>query len=191
MSATLSIADIAGTAPETVSLSGTGVAQATTSVKSLTFGTQGLNNTSAAKTVSLTNNDSTALTLYGNTITGTNATDFSQSATTCGASLAAHSSCNISVTFTPSVSGAETATLNITDSASNSPQTVSLTGTGVAQFTLSAASINFGNETSGSASAAKSVTLTNNTSAAVSISSIGIGGTNPANFTQSATRRLT
>jgi hypothetical protein len=170
-----------------VSLAGTGVTQSTTSVTSLAFGTQGLNNASSAKTVSLTNNDSTALTLPGNTITGTNAADFAQSATTCGSTLNPHTSCTISVTYTPSVLGAETATLNITDSASNSPQTVSLTGNGVAQSTLSPASINFGNEAYGSTSAAKSVSLTNNTSAAVSISSISIGGTNPTNFTQSAT----
>jgi len=70
--------------PQSVSLAGTGgVAQATTSATSLTFGTQGLNDTSAAKKVTLTNKNSTAITLFGNTITGTNASAFAISATTC------------------------------------------------------------------------------------------------------------
>jgi hypothetical protein len=67
-----------------VSLAGTGgVAQATPSATSLTFGTQGLNDTSAAKKVTLTNKNSTAITLFCNTITGTNASAFAISATTC------------------------------------------------------------------------------------------------------------
>ena len=159
----------------------------TLSTTTLAFGTQGLNSTSAAKTVTLTNNQSTALTLSGNTITGTNASAFAISATTCSTSLAAHASCTISITFTPAATGAMTATLSIANSASNSPQSVSLTGIDAAQFTLSVTSINFGNQVFGTTSTAKSVTLTNNTSAAVSISSISIGGTNPSNFTQSAT----
>jgi hypothetical protein len=70
--------------PQSVSLASTGdVAQATTSATSLTFGTQGLNDTSAAKKVTLTNKNSTAITLFGNTITGTNASAFAISATTC------------------------------------------------------------------------------------------------------------
>jgi hypothetical protein len=56
--------------------------------------------------------------------------DSSTIGTACGSSLAAGKSCTISVTFTPSVLGAESATLNVNDSANNSPQQVSLTGTG-------------------------------------------------------------
>jgi len=46
------------------------------------------------------------------------------------ADLAAKSTCTIGVTFTPSAKGTRTATLNVNDSANNSPQTASLTGTG-------------------------------------------------------------
>jgi hypothetical protein len=186
MTATLSIADTAGNSPQTVSLTGTGVQPVTLSAATLAFGNQGIVSTSAAKTVTVTNNNSVALSLASIAIAPTPG-DFAQSATTCGASIAAHSSCTVSVTYTPSVLGAETATLILTDTAGNSPQNVSLTGTGVAQFTLSAASLSFGNQAFGTTSTAKSVTLTNNTSAAVTISSISIAGTNPANFTQSAT----
>src|ERR1019366_6237152 len=65
-------------------------AQATLSPTTLSFGKQGLNNTSAAKKVTLTNNESKAIAISGKTITGTNASAFAISAKTCGTSLAAH-----------------------------------------------------------------------------------------------------
>jgi len=79
--------------------------------------------------VTLTNVGTTALTITGKAITGTNAGDFAQT-NTCGSSLAASASCTFSVTFKPTASGTRTAALSVTDSASGSPQTVSLTGTG-------------------------------------------------------------
>ena len=78
----------------------------------------------------LTNNLSTALTVGAADITGADTGDFAISSTTCGASLAAKGKCTFSVTFTPGAKGTRTATLQDNDSANNSPQTVSLTGTG-------------------------------------------------------------
>src|SRR5258708_16556784 len=48
----------------------------------------------------------------------------------CGSSVAAGASCTISVKFTPTAAGTRTGTLTLTDNASNSPQTISLTGIG-------------------------------------------------------------
>ena len=186
MTATLSVADSATNSPQTVPLTGTGVAQATTSVTTLAFGNQGLKSTSAAKTVTLTNNDSTAITLSGETISGTNASAFAISAKTCGTSLAGHASCTISVTFTPAAIGAMTATLSVADSATNSPQTVPLTGTGAAQATTSVTTLAFGNQGLKSTSAAKTVTLTNNDSTAITLSGETISGTNASAFAISA-----
>src|SRR5450759_2138249 len=186
MTATLSVADSATNSPQTISLAGTGVAQATTSVTTLAFGKQVLNSTNAAKTVTLTNNDSTAITLSGETITGTNASEFAISATTCGTSLAAHTSCTISVTFTPAATGAMTATLSIADSARNSPQTLALTGTGVTQATTSVTTLAFGKQVPNSTSAAKKVTLANNDSTAITVSGETITGTNASAFAISA-----
>jgi hypothetical protein len=39
-------------------------------------------------------------------------------------------SCSVMVTFTPTATGTLTGTLTVTDAATNSPQTVNLTGTG-------------------------------------------------------------
>jgi hypothetical protein len=52
---------------------------------------------------------------------------------TCGAvpvTLAPKQSCTLAVTFTPSTTGAHSATLNLSDNASTSPQSVALKGTG-------------------------------------------------------------
>ena len=123
---TLSFTDNASGSPQTVSLSGTGVEPATLTPPSATFPKRKVGTTSAVKTFTLTNNQTVALTSIAISTTG----DFAVSATTCETSLAAKKSCTISVTFTPESTGTLTGELNVSDSASNSPQTASLTGTG-------------------------------------------------------------
>ena len=63
-------------------------------------------------------------------LTGVNAGDFAETHT-CGSSLTPGASCNISVTFRPTVTGTRTAKLSITDNAAGSPQKVALSGSGV------------------------------------------------------------
>jgi len=77
--------------------------------------------TSTAQTVTLTNTGSTSLTLSGVAVTGANSADFVQN-NNCGSSLAAGSNCTIVLLFTPSASGARSATLSITDNATGSPK---------------------------------------------------------------------
>jgi hypothetical protein len=112
-----------------VPLSGTGESQSTVSPATLTFAAETVGTTSAAKTVTLTNNLSTALTFNGITFTGADPGDFTET-NTCGSSVPTKSHCIISVKFSPKATGMRTATMNINDGANNSPQTVSLTGTG-------------------------------------------------------------
>jgi hypothetical protein len=72
--------------------------------------------------------------ISGATVGGPDWQDFVQGGyyVNCGinAPLGAGVNCPIVVTFTPLAAGARTATITITDNASNSPQTVSLSGTG-------------------------------------------------------------
>jgi hypothetical protein len=126
--ASLSVADNASGSPQNVALTGIGTT-AKLSPLSLTFAAQTVGTTSAAKTVTLTNVGTTALTITSISITGTNAADFSQTHT-CGSSLAAGASCTTSVKFKPTATGTRTASLSVADNASGSPQTVKLTGTG-------------------------------------------------------------
>jgi FtsP/CotA-like multicopper oxidase with cupredoxin domain len=95
------------------------------------FGNQAVGTTSSSQTVTLTNSSTTsALSLASISVTGTNASDFAQ--TNSCPSLAAGASCQIQLTFTPSSAIAEFAALTVIGSASNSPQSVPLTGTGTA-----------------------------------------------------------
>ena len=95
----------------------------------LSFGTVVTGSSSAAKTVTVTNTKSAALTITGISIVGTDPTDFSQT-NTCGATLPSATSCTISVIFKPTAPEKLSATVSIADSSSDSPQTVSLTGSG-------------------------------------------------------------
>jgi hypothetical protein len=52
----------------------------------------------------------------------------------------------VSITFTPTVLGKQTGTLSFIDNASNSPQTVPLSGIGVEPATLTPASATYGQQ---------------------------------------------
>jgi hypothetical protein len=107
----------------------------------LGFGNQNVGQASTIQTAILSNTNSSALSITGIAVSGAQSGDYQQS-TTCGTSLPAGGSCTISVTFTPQAAGLRTAMIQISDSAFNSPQTISLSGTGVAApgFTLGTAS---------------------------------------------------
>ncbi|MFB3923482.1 MAG: choice-of-anchor D domain-containing protein [Terriglobia bacterium] len=91
----------------------------------LTFASQGYGIESAPQAVTLRNSGTAALSITSIAASG----DFAQS-NNCNASLAARSSCTINVTFTPTAAGSRTGAVAITDNASNSPQSITLTGAG-------------------------------------------------------------
>ncbi len=140
---TLVIADDAAGSPQQVNLTGTGVAPAaavTLSPTSLTFPDTPVGTTNATSlTATLTNSGSTTLTITKIAVSG----DYTQT-NTCipsggtSGSVAVGASCTITVTFTPKGSGNRTGSVAITDNAKGSPQTVGLSGMGIALFTLSA-----------------------------------------------------
>ena len=127
--AAVTITDNAASSPQTARLSGTGIVQADLSRTDVTFRARRVGTTSAPEEVTLTNNLSTHLAIASITFTGADPGDFRET-NTCGRRLGAMSDCRIFVTFRPGATGTRTATLNVNDSANNSPQTVALTGTG-------------------------------------------------------------
>ncbi len=183
--AAVTISDSAAGSPQTVSLSGTGISAVTVSPSTLTFATRLIGTTSAASSVTLRNNGSTALSIASITIGGTNGSDFAQT-TTCGTSLAAASSCTIRVTFTPTAAFGRTATLTINDSDPTSPQVVTLNGTGTA-VSLSATSLTFSRQNVGTTSTAKLITVRNAASTGLTVNGISITGTNSGDFLQTNT----
>jgi hypothetical protein len=126
LTGTLTFTDNATNSPQSVQLSGTGELDVTLTPSSATYTKRKVGTTSPAKTFTLANNQTVTLTGINATTTG----DFKISAQTCGATLAAKQKCTFSVTFTPTQTGTRTGELKVTDSASSSPQTASLSGTG-------------------------------------------------------------
>jgi len=146
---------------------------------SLTFASQAVGSTSAAQTFTLTNEQNTALNLAITTVGDFAETD------TCGSSLGPDLSCTVSVTFVPTFPLTRTGSVTITDNAANSPQTVTLSGTGMGPaVSFGQNSFSVGSQLVTTNSLAQLVSLTNTGNAPLTISSIGIGGTNSGDFTQ-------
>jgi hypothetical protein len=122
----------AGGVTNTVSLTGTGTAPGpvlNAAPGSLSFAGTVVGSTAAGQTVTVTNSGTTAAAVSSVAVTG----DFSQ--TNDCASIAVGGSCTVSVSFTPTASGARTGTLTVTSNANNSPATVALSGTGIGSTT--------------------------------------------------------
>ena len=145
--------------------------------------------TAAAKSITLSNGGGAALNLVGITIGGAASADFSQT-NNCGSSLAAGSSCTISVSFTPTSAATFAATVSVADNASGSPQTVGLSGTGtpapVPGAALTPASLSF-TAVVGTTAASQVATLKNTGNAPLTIATIALTGANSTNFTQTNT----
>ena len=163
----------------------TAVAQVSASPTSLNWVSVPVGGKGAQKVVTLKNSGTAAITISSPTFTGSNPGDFLIFSTTCGASLAASSSCTANIIFGPKATGARSATLNFNDSASNTPQRVVLTGTGTTSSgsaSVTPTSLNWVSVPVGGRGAQKIVTLKNNGTISISISSIGFAGTNPGDF---------
>ena len=153
-------------ATQVVTLDGTGLAPGalTPAMQAFNFPTMGVGSSSSPQTFTVTNTGGAPVHFQSAMLTGANAGDFSIPANSCTGTLAVNAPCSVQVVFTPSTTGARTATLTLVSDASNSPATVSLGGTGVAaaNVTLTPGSYNFGSgAVVGSTSSAVTFTATN------------------------------
>jgi hypothetical protein len=127
-------------------------------------------------TVTLENLGRSALTITSITVTGPQNKEFTES-NTCGSSVNAGGSCTIGIIFTPATTGVRSATLNITDNAPGSPQTVALSGTGAfPAASLTPASLAFPSQVVGTISTPQVVTLSNTGASLISILQISYSG---------------
>jgi hypothetical protein len=155
---------------QTVNLTGTGSGVGL-SAKTLNFGNQIVGTTGAVTAVTLSNANSTALTV--NSVIPP--APFLQTNNCVGTSIPAGGSCIINLSFKPNVPGPVAGTLTISDNDVTGTQTVPLTGVGVT-MSASATALAFGNVPVSSASAPMPVTIANKTNAAISMGTISIGG---------------
>lgn len=182
MTGSLTISDNATNGSQVVALSGTGVTPSVQlSPSSLTFATQVVNTSSAGQTITLTN-----VGLGSLDITKITASRQFTQTNNCGSSVAAGSSCTITVKFKPTKINVITGTISVTDTASGSPQKVSLSGTGT-YIQLSPLTENFGNQPVGTTSLPKKITLSNKGSVSVNLTSISITGADLGDFLETNT----
>ena len=129
LTATLNLTDNTVGSPQHIGLTGNVIDPvAQFNPTKLAFGTVTVHS-SASLPVQLTNSGQTPLDISNISIGGTDAGDFSQT-NNCPVILPAAMSCTISVTFDPTVKGARTGTLIVTDNVAAGKSTVALTGTG-------------------------------------------------------------
>jgi len=174
----ITVTDSTKISPVAIPLSGTGVNGPflTPYPNRVNFSPQNQGTSSSPATIMFVNTGNAALSISNISITGANASDFSQK-NTCGSSLVAGASCSVNVTFTPTAGGSLTASVSISDSGPGSPQSVSLSGTGLGPVaSLSPNQLTFASQTIGTTSSAQVVTLTNTGSGPLNITSIVASG---------------
>src|SRR5579884_3920934 len=126
---------------QSLALTGTGMAGAIPHVSlaatSILFAAQPVGTSSGIQTVTLSNTGAAALNISSIQLGGVNAADFRMTSN-CQSVLAVQASCSISIVFWPSAGGSRSASLVIADNLANSPQTVTIAGTGIAASVVAA-----------------------------------------------------
>jgi Abnormal spindle-like microcephaly-assoc'd, ASPM-SPD-2-Hydin len=189
--AQLVVTDNSRRSPHSMDLAGVGAnstaPQVLLSPATLDFKNQPVGTTSASLVILVSNTGQGDLSFSSITITAAGSPQFAQT-NNCGTGIAPAGSCSISVTFTPSTSGNQSAQLVITDNAVGSPHLVPLVGIGadpaVAQVVLSSTVLSFDSQTVNTSSAAQSVSLSNPSSTALVITQVAFSGTNAGDFSQ-------
>jgi hypothetical protein len=156
----------------TATLTGTAVSAAAIVLSPITVTYSGTNvgSVSAAQDITISNTGGVSATLQTPLVTG----DFTITANTCGATLAANVGCTVAIAFQPTASGTRTGSFRITDSVGT--QTASLSGSGVLAATdaLAPPALSFAAQQLNTASATQQVTLTNSGDAALTLISAQI-----------------
>jgi hypothetical protein len=160
--ATLQITDLPGGGSQTVALTGPGNAPVLVSPMSITNFAAAVGAISPYQTIKITNaQTATALHISSVQFNG----DFQQTATTCGSTppyvLAPGASCNVTVSFAPTIGGTRTGQLQLIDDAASSPQIANLSGSATSPLTILPASLSFSAQTLNTSSAPKTIVLTN------------------------------
>jgi outer membrane protein assembly factor BamB len=151
----------------------------------LAFAIRPVGTTSPPQSATLTNIGTAPLSITSMQITGFSHLSFGVVAGGDAGTLAPGESRTISITFTPTAAGDQTANLIVNTNASNSPHQVQLTGGGTTPspgVRLSPPTVNFGTLPIGATSPAQNVMLTNISSLALTITAIGLSGSSPGSF---------
>jgi hypothetical protein len=148
------LADNAPGSPQTFELRGTGgAAAAALAASSITFGSatdKVAVGSSQTQVETITDSGSASLVLGTLSLSGAQASEFAIGSDACsGQTLAANTSCKVSIKYAPAQPGSDSAQLNVADNAAGSPQTVALSGfAGTPSVALRPSSLSFLNTSS-------------------------------------------
>jgi hypothetical protein len=183
--ASVTFTDNATDSPQNLNLTGIGAYPlATLDPPALEFGGVEQGYSSGALTSIVTNDGAVTLKITKVAVTGTDPKEYTET-NNCVGSFAPGATCTISVIFSPTATGSQSATVTITDDTSTGSNTLTLTGSGaLPTATLTPKTDSFGSVTVGTTSAAKINTLTNTSSYLLSVKSIAISGPDATNFAQ-------
>ena len=180
-SATLSVTDNTATSPQHVALTGTGTITMSVTPTSYAFGSV-KDGSKTVKAIVVHNYQTNAVSL-GEAFSGANPGDFSVTGGTCTTTLAKTSACSLIVTYAPTGTGTESATMTVADSPDPlGPYTVSFTAAATIPESVSPAKLVFGSVYQ-SASKTLNVTVTNHsTSSPITLTGTTVGGANSGDF---------
>ncbi len=187
-SASLTITDSASGSPHAIALSGTGIVipRLTVNPASLTFTSQ-LVGTSSQLPLTLSNTGTGDLVISSLAVSGANGADFVLTAPATPITISAGNSQQVTVKFTPLGVGARSGSLTVTSNATGGPQSVALTGTGIAPvFGASPASVTFPDQQVSTTSAPVNLTISNTGTGDLVISNLAMAGSNTSDFTYTA-----
>lgn len=139
---------------------------------------------SSTLTTTLTNTGPGQITLSSIGITGQNSSDYNQT-NNCPTTMVASASCTITVNFAPTTSGSRYGYLTVLSSATNSPVSIQLFGTGLSPtMSVSPSSLTFPLTTVGTAATGLPVVVSNSGIGPVSFSGITVSGSNSGDISQ-------
>src|SRR5258708_3894639 len=139
---------------------------------------------SAPQTLTVISSGNTTLHISAVSLAGPNPSDFNV-IDNCTAPLAPGVNCPLSLVFNPAAPGQRIADLLIADDASGSPQTLVLSGTGIAlvpALSLSPPVPSFPATTQGTSGAPQTLSLINSGNAPLQVASVSISGSNASEF---------
>ena len=188
--ASFTVTDSAQGSPQAVTLAGTAtVAPApvlTLTTQVLSFASRQVGTSSGAEPITLKNTGNAPLSIFSIAIAGAQADVFTL-LNHCVSTLAPGRACTVFVSFTPVATGQASASVVVTNNASEEfQQSIDLNGTGttvpVPGLTLSTTSLSFANQTTGTDSVKEAINLINTGTAPLKISSIALAGAQADDF---------
>ena len=175
-SGSISFTDNAPNSPQTLTMSGMGVATSSTlgaSPANVSFGNVAVGSNSQ-QTVTLTNTGNASATISSLVATGSG---FTVTGLATPLTIGANQSASFTAQFAPTTTGAASGSITVSSSANNSTLSIPVSGSGTqGSLTANPLTVGFGNVNVGT-SGTSPITLTNSGSASISISQASVSGT--------------